>query len=157
MPTHELSAQHLQLLMGVAMGYKNAQIAERIHLPLGTVNNELTKLFREANVDTRNGLVGWGFREGPLTEQVWREAYEEWCQGELMLTPPPLNEKEIFALWCMSFDMTNAQIAELLKESEEAVTSRLHRLGRNKLGSSERGRMVAMGFVYHLFPGDPSV
>jgi two-component system, NarL family, nitrate/nitrite response regulator NarP len=59
-----LTERERQVLNLVVLGYTNAQIAEQLHISLGTVKNHSKNIYRKLNVHTRVEAVLSGLKHG---------------------------------------------------------------------------------------------
>ena len=59
-----LTAREREILRGVIRGQTNSQIASSLGTSPHTVKNQLSALYRKANVSNRIGLVAWAYRHG---------------------------------------------------------------------------------------------
>lgn len=62
-----LHSQDHAILLDVARGYSNIQIAQRLNTPIQTVKNHLSRLYHATATFGRTDLVVWCLRHGAIT------------------------------------------------------------------------------------------
>ncbi|GAA4984860.1 hypothetical protein GCM10023205_63860 [Yinghuangia aomiensis] len=138
-PGSPLNTREIEIVAGIARGSTNKEMACSLGLSPFTVKSHLNRITARVGERDRAGLVGLAYREGWLTglPAEPREAVE--------LKPDHLDVLE-----GMAHGRSNAEIAERLVLSEEAVRSRARGLFE-VLRARTRAHAVALGYQHgHL-------
>ena len=67
-PTPDLTAREADILMLVARGLSNAEIADQLHLGVATVKTYVSRLLEKLNLNTRTHLVIHAYESGLLAQ-----------------------------------------------------------------------------------------
>src|SRR3546814_16047252 len=62
-PANEFTDRELQVFIGIARGKGNKEIGKAIGLKENTVKTYARRVFKKNSVNTRAGLVAWGYRQ----------------------------------------------------------------------------------------------
>ena len=72
--TGHLTDREIQVLIEMAGGCTNAQIAGRLRVSVATIAHHIERMMRKANADCRAELVARAFVAGILTSDAWPPA-----------------------------------------------------------------------------------
>jgi len=67
---HDLSGRELEVLMLLALGYANKEVADRLHVSVRTVETHRSSLMAKLRITTRRELVATALRAGLLREDA---------------------------------------------------------------------------------------
>lgn len=80
----DLTPHQREIACAVAVGYSNAQIAERLNVSLSTVRNHLSEIYRQTGLISQRALIAWVVSEA---DPRWRLVMTE-IEERLSRLPP---------------------------------------------------------------------
>jgi DNA-binding NarL/FixJ family response regulator len=137
-----LTSYEIDVLLGLARGWSNDQIARRQYMSRSTVKRLLGCLAARFGTSSRAGLVGAAYHTGLLAD-VAPEARQV----------QPLSQRQLQVLQAMADGLGRAEIAGRLGISVHSVHTHVRLLFR-QLDAHSRSQAVALGYRYgYLIPG----